>query len=339
MTAIYVKQQGATVRRKGERLVVTKDKVELLDLPLLHLEQLALVGNVQLTTQAVAALLERDVDVVFMSQAFSYRGRLMANGSKFAQLRQGQLRAMSDPARCLALAKDIVLGKLANQRALLLRRLREDRLSPAARTELDRSEAGIAAMQAGSGSAKDLDSLRGYEGKAAAYYFAAWRALLDPAWGFRGRQYHPAPDPINAVLGFGYALLLRDATAAAQLVGLDPYMGFFHALHYGRPSLSLDLMEEFRPLVVDRMILGLLARGGLGPEDFHRTVDPKRPISLTEEAAARLVAAYQERMATRVRHDPSGTQTSWRRCLELQTRQVANLVLGKADRYAPVVAR
>lgn len=339
MTTVYVKEPGATVRRQGERLVVTKDRKRLLDLPLLHLEQLALVGNVQLTTPAVAALLERQVDVVFLSGAFRYRGRLVATGSKLARLRQAQMLAMTDMQVALPLAKAIVAGKLVNQRSLLQRRLREAQLSGAAQSEFDRAQDGMKAMLGAGQGAADLDSLRGYEGKAAAWYFGAWRVFLDPVWGFKGRQYHPAPDPVNAVLGFGYALLLRDAVAAAELVGLDPYLGFFHASQDGRPSLALDLMEEFRPLMVDRLILGLLARGGLTAADFTRTADPRRPVSLSPEAARRLVEAYETAAAGKFLHAPSGTSTSWRRCLELQARQVAALVTGKAEAYLPVVAR
>lgn len=339
MTTVYVKEMGAVVRRQGERLVVTKDTKRLLDLPLLHLEQLALVGNVQLTTQAAMALLDREVDVVFLSGAFRYRGRLVATGSKLARLRQAQMRAIADSQAALPLAKAMVAGKLLNQRSLLQRRIREARLGDAERSAFDRAQTGMQAMLAASEAAPDLDSLRGYEGKAAAWYFGAWRSFLDRAWGFEGRRYHPAPDPINAVLGFGYGLLLRDAVAAAELVGLDPYLGFFHAPQDGRPSLALDLMEEFRPLLVDRLVLGLLRRNGLAPGDFQRSDDPRRPVSLAPEAARRLVEAYEVAAAGKVLHAPSGTRTSWRRCLELQARQVAAVVMGKADTYTPVVAR
>ncbi len=336
MTTVYVREQGAVVHRKGARLVVTKNAMPLMDLPLLHVEQLAIVGNVQLTTQAVAALLQQEVDVVFFSTAYRYRGRLMATGSKFAELRHAQLRAMLDEPTALRLAKGVVEGKLANQQALLARRQAD---ADGAGAALGAAAAGIGAMRAGAGRAADLDSLRGYEGKAGAHYFGALKALLDPSWGFRGREYYPPPDPVNAVLSFGYTLLLKDAVAATQLVGLDPYLGFFHAIHYGRPSLALDVLEEFRPLVVDRLVLRLIRDGHVSPSDFVRTGQPRRPVMLSAGASETFLLAYETEMGRKAFHPGSGRSHPMRRCVELQARQVAAIVLGKADGFTPMTRR
>lgn len=336
MTTVYVREQGAVVRRQGARLVVTKDETTLMDLPLIHVEQLALVGNVQLTTQAVAALLQHEVDVVFFSSAYRYRGRLMATGSKFAELRHAQLRAMLDDRVNLALAKGVVDGKLANQQALLHRRRAE---ANGAGPVLDAAVAGIAAMRAGAARAGTLDSLRGYEGKAGAHYFGAVKALLDPGWGFNGREYYPPPDPVNAALSFGYTLLLKDAVAATQLVGLDPYLGFFHAIHYGRPSLALDVLEEFRPLVVDRLVLRLIRDRHVSPTDFVRTGQPRRPVMLTPGASETFLLAYETEMGRKTFHPASGQSHPYRRCVELQARQIAGVVMGKAEGFVPMIRR
>lgn len=338
MTTVYVREQGAVVRKRGERLVVTKDHQELMDLPLMHVRQLAVVGNVQLTTQAVAALLQNDVDVVFFSLRFKFRGRLMATGSKFAQLRHAQLQAMSDEARALEIARQVVMGKLTNQRVILQRQLASG-AQGAARDALTQGVMGIAAMREGAGRADSLDSLRGYEGKGGAYYFAAFKALLDPGWGFQGRAYYPPPDPINSALSLGYSLLLKDAIAAVQLVGLDPYLGFFHAIEYARPSLALDVMEEFRPILVDTLVLELVNRRRLTPADFVRTGRKERPVEMSEAGLELFLRAYEERLETRVRHPITGDQVTYRRCLELQVRQLGGIVLGKAERYVPVTIR
>ena len=337
-TTVYVREQGAVVRKRGERLVVTKDHQELMDLPLMHIRQLAVVGNVQLTTPAVAALLQNEVDVVFFSQRFKFRGRLMATGSKFAQLRHAQLQAMSDEGRALEIARQVVIGKLTNQRVILQRRLASGKRG-AAHDALMQGVMGIAAMRERAARTDSLDSLRGYEGKAGAYYFAAFRALLDPRWGFRGRAYYPPPDPINSALSLGYSLLLKDAIAAVQLVGLDPYLGFFHAIEYARPSLALDVMEEFRPIVVDTLVLELVNRRRLTPADFVRTGRRERPIELSDSGVELLLRAYEERLETRVRHPITGDRTTYRRCLELQVRQMAGMVLGRAKRYVPVTIK
>jgi CRISPR-associated protein Cas1 len=325
------------VRKEGQRLRVTKDGTTLLDLPLIHLDQLALMGNVQLTAQAVAMLLQADVDVVFLSSRGRFRGRLMHTGSKFAELRHAQLRQMSDERVALSIARQVVTGKLINQRVVLQRRAAQG--PPEARRRVQVALSGMKQMLDKARRGGTLDSLRGYEGKAGAYYFDAFKALLAQDLGFSGRAYHPPPDPVNALLSFGYSLLLRDITASVQLVGLDPYLGFFHAIHHGRPSLSLDVMEEFRPIIVDSMALDLINNHRITEQDFVRTGQTKRPIHLSDGAVQAVIAAYEGRLETQVYHPLARGQTSYRRCLELQVRRLARVVLGKAKQYVPVTIK
>lgn len=331
MSTIYVKEQGATVRTRNQRLLVTRRGKSLMDVPLVQVDRLAVIGNVQVTTPALARLMARDVDVVFLSSRMSYRGRLDSGSSNQAQLRIAQLKAFEQPERALALARQVVLGKVAAQRNVLKRRLGPQ--AGARHAALRQAMAGIDGMRRAAERAGDIEALRGFEGKAAVYYFAGLRQLIDPAWGFHRRAYHPAPDPFNAALSFGYALLQRDALAAVNLVGLDPYVGFMHTVHRGRPSLALDLMEEFRPAVVDVMLLELVRRKQLGPGDFERTPDGQHPLTMVPGAIDVVLRAYEDRMATRRRHRPSKRVTSWRRCVELQARQVAGVVMHKRERY------
>lgn len=337
MSVVYVREQGAVVRRQGERLLVTKNEHQLMDIPLIHLEQLALFGNVQLTAPAMALLLQQEVDVVFFSSRGKFRGRLMHTGSKFAELRQAQLQQMSDENVALSIAQQVVAGKLHNQRWLLQQTARTS--SPNLRRAMNKAAQGVGTMLSKIKQTQSLDSLRGYEGKAGAYYFGAFKAVLSPAWGFQGRAYHPPPDPFNAMLSFGYSLLLKDVTAAVQLVGLDPYLGFFHAIAYGRPSLSLDVMEEFRPLLVDTVAWELVNKEQITPADCVRTGRAQRPIELNDQAVERLITTYEKRLVSRVTYPPSGQKVTYRRCLELQVRQIARIVLGKAKHYRPMVVR
>lgn len=343
MTVLHVREQGAVVRRDVEQIRVTqKDKETrkqrlLAQAPVRELTQLVIYGNVQVTTQATALLLEHDVDLVFLSMFGKYRGRLTQSGSQFAKLRHAQLRFSGDESRALAVAKTIVQAKLANQRNLLQAVLSR-RLEPALQPLLQRAIAGIEEMRRASSGAGSADSLRGFEGKAGAYYFEAIRSLLEPAWQFKGRHYYPAPDPFNALLSFGYALLLKDTTAALQLVGLDPYLGCFHALEYGRPSLTLDLMEEFRPLAVDQVMLGLVAAGTIKPTAFTFTGQPARPVELGETLIPTVIAAYEQRLSSTIRHNPSGNDNTLRRCIELQARIFARVVLNERGQYEGVVA-
>jgi len=332
MGTVYVKEQGAVVRRDGDRLRVTLEKEELTSIPLIHLDQLALMGNVQLTTPAATRLLERGIDVVFLSKYGKFRGRLMCGGSKFAQLRHRQLQMASDERAALPIAQAIVVAKVGNQRVVVQRRAER---VPGARRALDgMMQMGRRAERAGS-----LDSLRGFEGKAGAFYFEAVRALLPAEWGFERRAYHPPPDPANALLSFGYTLLLKDVSAAIQIVGLDPYVGFFHALGYDRPALALDLMEELRPVVVDSMFLDIVANKRLRPGDFQRSRNPKRPCSLGEAGVRVVIEQYEQRLQSAVTHPLARGQTVYRRAIELQARQMARVIRGEERAYRPLRIR
>ncbi|MEW5989257.1 MAG: CRISPR-associated endonuclease Cas1 [Chloroflexota bacterium] len=351
MTTVYVKEQGATVRRRAERLVISKGGAVLEEYPLAQVDQLVLLGNVQITTQAVATLLEREVDAVFMSIYGKFRGRLHA-GAKQAQLRRQQYRFMSDEAANLRLAKAIVDGKIHNQRVLLQRQTRrtpslarpdEETATLANPAHFSQALAGMMQMHRAIPQADNLDTLRGYEGKAAAYYFAAIRSLLEPDWKFEKRAFHPPPDPFNALLSFSYSLLQKDVEAAVNVVGLDAYLGCFHEIDAGRPSLALDLMEEWRPLIADALALELVNRHVLRPSDFTRTSNSQRPVELGEASMARVLQAYGARLEIKVHHPlaggPAGGETSLRRAIELQARRLAHVVSGQTPTYEAMKAK
>ncbi len=333
MAPVYVREDGAVVRRRGQRLLVTRQKEQLLDLPLLHVDQLILMGHVQITSQAVAMLLQREVDVVFLSRGGKFLGRLLHTGSKFAKLRHAQLKQMSSDQVTLAIAKQVVMGKLYNQREFLRKYVNNGNGSP--EPQCQRAVDGIGRILERAGQSRNIDSLRGYEGSAGAQYWGAFKALLPNTFGFAGRKYFPPPDPVNAMLSFGYSLLLKDVTAAVQVVGLDPYLGFFHTIDYGRPSLALDMMEEFRPILVDWIVLEMVRQGEITAADFEMTGRPKQPVRLKEEMIEKLIKQYEQRSGEKVPHVLAGGQTSYRRVIELQTRRLARLVLGDVKNYEP----
>jgi CRISPR-associated protein Cas1 len=335
MAPVYVREQGAVVRKQGQRLIVTREKKQLLDLPLLHVEQLVLMGNVQLTSQAVAMLLQAEVDVVFLSQYGKFRGRLVHTGSKFAELRHNQLRKMNDESIALDIARQVVSGKLHNQATILAQKM----AGAAGPLQLQRAIKSIKQMQEQARSARSPDSLRGFEGKAGADYWQAFQSLLPDTFGFAGRKYFPPPDPVNALLSFGYSLLLKDVSAAVQLVGLDPYLGFFHTIHYGRPSLALDMMEEFRPVLVDTIVLDIVQNGRMSDADFEQTGQAKQPVRMKERVMETLIQKYEQRINEKVPHAGAGGQTSQRRVIELQVRRLAKVILGQAKTYRPFLMK
>ncbi|RMG95679.1 MAG: CRISPR-associated endonuclease Cas1 [Chloroflexi bacterium] len=335
MAPVYIREQGAVVRRRGERLVVTRNKKQLLELPLLHVDQLILMGNVQLTSPAVAMLLQKEVDVVFLSSYGKFRGRLIHTGSKFARLRHAQLQKMSDLKVSLSIAREVVSGKLHNQLFVLQAQVKQG----ASPVVVQRSLSGIKRMLDQARRAKNVDSLRGYEGKAGADYWAAFQALLPDTFGFQGRKYYPPPDPVNALLSFGYSLLLKDVTAAVQVVGLDPYLGFFHTIDYGRPSLALDMMEEFRPIIVDLIVLDILQTGQMSTADFEHTRRPDQPVRLKARMMNLLIQRYEQRCGDKAPHRDAGGRTSLRRVIELQVRRLARLMLDQEQQYQPFLMK
>lgn len=332
MSVVYIREQGSIVRKSGQQLRVMQGEKVLLRIPMADLEQLVLVGNIQITTPTAILLLRSDVDVVFMSTYGKYQGRLSRNESRFAELRHQQLRLCDDSARSLQIALQLVAGKVANQRVVLQRRADENH-------DTARELQGMMRMMQQAERAYDLDQLRGYEGKAAAHYFAGIRTFFSADWGFKSREYYPPPDPANALLSFAYTLLLKDTTASLQLVGLDPYLGFFHTLGYNRPALALDLMEEFRPTVADIVVLTLVVNQQITLADFEWTDQPELPVRMQQAAVEALIKAYELRMAEKIYHPLANGETSYRRALELQARRIARVIQGTDPAYESVVMR
>ncbi len=325
MPTLYVQEQGAMVRKKDHQILVSKDNQIIREVPLAQLDQVVLMGRgVQISTALLVDLLERGVPVTFTNQHGSrHYATLTAGPSGFGELRTAQMAFVGAPAQALELARAVVRAKLTNQRALLLAAK-----WPAALAALAQIDAALASLPA----ANTVDMVRGYEGAAAAAYFGAWRLALPKIWGFDGRAFYPPPDPVNAMLSFGYTLALHDVLTAIQITGLDPYLGTFHAIEAGRPSLGLDLLEEFRPLLVDRLVLDLLNANALAPERFGKPADRPGAVYLDAAGRALLVDRYERLMQSKARL-PTGEQATLRQILLLQARQVARVMRGEQERY------
>ncbi len=269
MGTVAVTEQGARVSVEGDLLVVSKEGRPLRKLRLADVDQVLLFGRVELSSGAVARLARRRLDVVFLSANGNFRARLVSHTSRNVALRLAQFEKASDPAFCLGVARSIVAGKIQHQRQILLRaqrRLQDPSLADALaqmRQLLERVPR-----------TDHVDSLRGLEGQAASLYFAHFgRLLLNDQFSFHRRTRRPPRDPVNACLSFGYALLGTVAESEVARCGLDPMVGFFHQPAYGRPSLVLDLIEEFRPHV-DMLVLRLFNLRQLAPTDFRRLDTP-----------------------------------------------------------------
>jgi CRISPR-associated protein Cas1 len=281
MHTLAITEQGARVQVQGESLLIQRDGQLLRRVRLGELHQLLLFGGVELSAAALAALARRGVDVVFLTLQGYFRARLVGRPSTQAQLRLEQLRRALDEEFCVRVSRSLIQGKVLHQRQLLLRaqrRLRDDTLAEV----LGR----LRLLAEDCPRQTDADRLRGLEGMAAALYFGQFGKLLRvPDFTFTGRSRRPPRDEVNACLSFGYTLLGTVVETEVLRCGLDPLIGFFHQPQNGRPSLMLDLLEEFRPLV-DGLVLRLLNRRQLGVLDFERRSDQSLEEILAEMPTA-----------------------------------------------------
>lgn len=325
---LYVGRQGANVCVRNGQVRVVRARDVLLEIPISHVGQIVTFGSVGLSAGLRDRALSNQIDVVLCSRRGSYQGRLDGVRDRGVRLRRVQFRRADDGAFRCELARSLVEAKIFNQRALVLRYARRGSGAPLAGCAAHLKTAAIRARHA-----DRLATLRGIEGAASRAYFRAWRHLVSDEVRFAGRNRRPPRDPVNAALSYGYALLVGMCAAALEAAGLDHHVGFLHDDEDGRPSLALDLMEEFRPLIVDTVVLESFRRGVLESSDF-RTRDGG--VLLSEPGRRRFVAAFEERMLTRFAHVPSGTRTSYRRALFLQARQVAALIRDAIPSYSPV---
>ncbi|MCI0396699.1 MAG: type I-D CRISPR-associated endonuclease Cas1d [Chloroflexi bacterium] len=353
MATLYLTEQNSLVQKDGDTLVVhlpANDKTgqpkRKVRVPLIKIDHVVVQGYSTLTSPAVAALMERQADVTFLNQYGRFQGYLAPAFSKNGQLRLAQAAAHHDLARRHHLARAFVAGKMANMRTMLLRANRKrnnDAIAQAAaaiRQNLDHAQALQPDSRPPDPRRPQADSaygrLQGLEGSATAHYFNCFQYLLNEPALFSGRTRRPPRDPANALLSYGYTILLSQISSAIGAVGLDPYVGYLHSSQYGKPALALDLMEEFRPLVVDSVVLSVFNNGMIQAGDFieefgaYRLTGPGQRTFLT-----RLEARFDETIT----HPTFDYKATYRRCLELQARLLAKTLMGEIPAYPPFIVR
>lgn len=327
MTTVYVTEQGAVLRKTSERLIVTHKSEVLLDIPLIKVEQVVIFGHASITAATIALLLERDIEICYLTQHGRFIGRVMPAMSKNVLLRRAQHDAASNEQRSLELAKGFVTGKLTNMRTMLMRAFREQP-SPNGEQAVQRIKAALDRVP----KAKDADQARGCEGDGSAAYFSVFNDLIKSSeFTFKTRVRRPPTDPVNALLSFGYTLLTNELFTAVNLVGFDPYVGYLHADRYGRPSLPLDLMEEFRPVFIDALVLTCLNKQMLTPADFKEEMG--NVTLLTDEGREKFLQQYEERKQAEFTHPILNQKITYQRCFEQQTRFLAKTLQGELKTY------
>ena len=342
LNTLYVQTEGAYLHRDGLNVVVEVDRAEKLRVPFHLLGGVMVFGPVSLSPALMGGLAEAGVVTAFYGTDGRFLARVEGPVTGNVLLRREQYRVMDDPAACTRIARTIVAAKASNQRGLLQRALRDhgpgfsDITRDAMAATIDRMQhiARRALYET------DLDRLRGYEGEAAALYFGMFGHVVltkGDALRFRGRTRRPPMDPVNALLSFLYTLLVHDCRGALEGVGLDPAAGFLHRLRPGRPSLALDLMEELRAPLADRLALSLLNRGELNTGDFR--IMENGAVLLTEDGRKTVLTAWQTRKRDEVEHAFLKERAPLGLFPHLQASLLARALRGDLDAYPALVWR
>jgi CRISP-associated protein Cas1 len=332
---VVLQREGIRVGVRGQFVRITDKEGEVVrDIPLANMESLAVLGGVQVSSQALAVFADHQVPVAFLSAAGRLTAMMDPLGPTSAAVRTAQIRTLDRPDKALELAKAITIAKITNQRTLLMRN----------HAELPtRVAAALLESIEGATKAVTMDELRGHEGNAAAIYFRHFAGMLKKGvseiaarFDANGRKRRPPPDPVNSVLSFAYSMLTNECVAACRLASLEPTIGALHATRPGRPALALDLMESFRPLVADSVAVSAFNRGELAAGHFLNTASG---CAMTDAGRKGFFSAYGRRMDTEVTHPVFEYRLSYRRMLMLHARLVAAWLLGEVPTLAFLTTR
>lgn len=326
---LYVQNQGAIIGKSGERMTIKVKGEQIASVRLLDISQICVYGNVMFSAQAISELTSRNIPICHLSYGGWFHSLTSGLVHKNVELRIRQYAIAADATASLQIARQFIAGKIKNSRTLLRRHLADNKhpvLKQLAEYERRARIAGSA------------ETLLGLEGMAAKEYFAEFFKLLPdhPTFDVRDRNRRPPHDPVNAVLSFVYSLLSKELTVTLQAVGFDPMLGIFHRPRYGRPSLALDLAEEFRPLIADSVTLTVFNNGEVSPDSFLQRAGA---CTMTDAGRRSVIAAFERRLETEITHPIFGYKVCYRRILEVQSRLLARHMLGELQTYPVFLTR
>lgn len=324
---LYIDSPGVYLRKREGRISVEKEKEVVQEVPLTSIDQVVMVGRVNATMPLLDELMRSGIPAYFCSTGGSLSGWLQPAWGKNSLLRIAQTRLFDRDEQKLTMAKAFVKGKLHNQRTLLMRYNRTIK-SEALRRSCDFLLLCLRKID----EQQDLNQLMGMEGSGGRAYFEAIPLILKEGqdFFFAGRNRRPPRDPVNAMLSFGYALLTKDILSEIMRVGLDPYVGFLHSAVYGRPALALDVMEEFRPILVDSAVFTAINTGMVTADDF---VMAEGSCQMSEAGRKALFQAYRNRVNEEITHPVFDYKLTYRRTIELQVRLLAKVIQGEFAEY------
>ncbi|MFV0407990.1 MAG: CRISPR-associated endonuclease Cas1 [Propioniciclava sp.] len=324
---MYVTEQGARVGVRDGRVKVTKGDDVVAEARLIDVSQINLLGNAQISAQALRTFFRREIPVMWFSYGGWFSGVAEGLPGKNVELRRRQAAIAYQAG--LPIAREMVVGKIKNARTLLMRN---------AKPRPDSAIHDLKLLAGRAATAESVESLLGFEGAAARSYFGQFSAMLraDLGFDFSKRSRRPPLDPTNALLSFVYGLLVKDLTATVLGVGLDPYLGVYHKPRFGRPAMALDVAEEFRPLVADSTVITLINNGEIRRSDF--TIR-HLGVALNSRGRRAVIRAYERRLNSEVTHPTFGYKITYRRALEVQSRLLAAHLMREVDGYTAMVTR
>lgn len=339
LNTLYVTVPESYLRLDNDTLRVEVERETRLRVPLHHLNAVVCFGHVSLSSPLMHRLAEEGKALVLLDIHGRFKARLEGETSGNVLLRRAHHQALDRPAFVLELARTVVAGKIRNQRQVLQRGAREAKLDEES-ARLDRVVDDLAASLRALPGAVDLDTVRGIEGEAARGYFSVLNLLVRPdrreLFSMNGRSRRPPRDRMNALLSFLYSMWMNDCRSAVEAAGLDPQMGFLHALRPGRAALALDLVEEFRPFA-DRLALTLVNRGQLAAKDFVEREGGA--VLLDGDARKAVVVAYQERKKEELTHALLAETVPLGLVPLVQARLLARHIRGESPAYVPFASR
>ena len=331
---VYVQSFRGKIAKEGQRLAISKDGGDTTYARLADISQLVVMGNVYVTTPTLHELMRRNIPVTWQSYGGWFLGHTIGAGHANVELRTAQYKGSFDENVCLNLARGWVQAKIRNSRTLLRRNWRGGEEPDSVLTDLTR-------LADRAGRTRDMSTLLGIEGAAAARHFGHFNAILrdagnDDVFDMNKRNRRPPTDPVNALLSFGYAMLTRTFVMVLSGTGFDPYRGFYHQPRYGRPALALDMMEPFRPLIVDSAVVTAINNGEIRPTDFVRS---PIGVALSDTGRKRFLGTLERRLGQEVTHPIFGYRVEYRRLLEIQARLLGRYLMGEIPNYPNFVTR
>lgn len=318
MPTLYLLEQGSKLEKESKRLIVRKEDKILLEVPEFKIERVLIFGNIQITTQAMKFLLESGIETSLFTVYGKLIGRLLPAQSKNVLLRIAQFEKSKDESFKLNVAKIIVEGKIKNAKAFLQRFVRNH-----PEVSLEEAEQGLNICLEELPRKTRISSLIGVEGRASAIYFQAYGKMFRKGLQFEQRKRRPPTDPVNSLLSLGYSLITNEMFSVLVGIGFDPYVGFLHGIEYGRPSLALDLIEEFRHSIIDRLTLELVNKEILAGDDFE---EREGGVYLKPESRKKYFLHYERRMLTCFQNPEDKIEVNWRRSFFLQAQKFAKTI-------------